>query len=235
MATILCPLATIISCPSKFQHTFAQFPSFRVIRNSDGTLTFEDPKTGEWFINTTRVESLSNSNGIISAVTRNSVYSFAPVVTVTTPSKVTNKTVLYKVSFVGYELSDDRPDWTDICSQMADGTWVTKTYCNSFFKIQQEAEEHANDLVHYYDDIDTEEVTIAKGLGCCKLNGVFRCEFDNDFIEAVERWRKRIYSHGEFAFNVRRAERKEMRETLAPATLDKIERRNRLDYMREFA
>lgn len=232
MATILCALATLVSCPSKFKLSFAQFPTFRVIRNSDDTLTFEDPKTGEWFINTTRVESLSNSNGIISAVTRNSVYSFAPVVSSASP---VNKTILYKVSFVSYQLSDDCPDWTNICSQMSDGTWVAKSYVNGFFKTKEEAEDYADYLVSAYANADTEEVAVAKQLGCCKLNGVFRCEFDNDFIEAVERWKRRINSYGEFAFSLRRADRKQMREELAPMTLDKIERRNRLDYMREFA
>lgn len=141
----------------------------------------------------------------------------------------------YKVSFVDYELHEEKPDWAREALQMSNGTWVVKTYNNSFHTSKEDADERAEYLLHCYDGGDSEELTIAKQLGCCKLNGIFRCEFDNDFIEGVERWSKRINSYGEFAFSLRRRDRQQMRQELAPATLDKIERRNRLDYMREFA
>lgn len=228
MATILCTLATIISCPSKFIPAFTQFPQFRILHNSDDTLTFEDPKTGKWFINTTAVTSpISCVNGIYTATTRNSIYSWRDA--------NANSNVFYKVSFVDYELHEERPDWAREARQMSDGTWVVKTYNNSFHTSKERADKRAEYLLHVYDGGDSEELTIAKQLGCCKLNGIFRCEFDNDFIEAVERWSKRINSYGEFAFSLRRRARQQMRQELAPATLDKIERRNRLDYMREFA
>ena len=228
MATILCTLATIISCPSKFIPTFTQFPQFRILHNSDDTLTFEDPKTGKWFINTTAVTSpISCVNGIYTATTRNSIYSWRDA--------NTSFHVFYKVSFVDYELHEERPDWAREAHQMSDGTWVVKTYNNSFHTSKEKADKRAEYLLHVYDGGDSEELTIAKQLGCCKLNGIFRCEFDNDFIEAVEHWSKRINSYGEFAFYLRRRDRQQMRQELAPATLDKIERRNRLDYMREFA
>ena len=228
MATILCTLATIISCPSKFIPAFTQFPQFRILHNSDDTLTFEDPKTGKWFINTTAVTSpISCVNGIYTATTRNSIYSWRDA--------NANSNVFYKVSFVDYELHEERPEWAREARQMSDGTWVVKTYNNSFHTSKEKADKRAEYLLHVYDGGDSEELTIAKQLGCCKLNGIFRCEFDNDFIEAVERWSKRINSYGEFAFSLRRRDRQQMRQELAPATLDKIERRNRLDYMREFA
>lgn len=228
MATILCTLATIISCPSKFIPAFTQFPQFRILHNSDDTLTFEDPKTGKWFINTTAVTSpISCVNGIYTATTRNSIYSWRDA--------NANSNVFYKVSFVDYELHEERPDWAREARQMSDGTWVVKTYNNSFHTSKEKADKRAEYLLHVYDGGDSEELTIAKQLGCCKLNGIFRCEFDNDFIKAVERWSKRINSYGEFAFSLRRRDRQQMRQELAPATLDKIERRNRLDYMREFA
>lgn len=228
MTTILCTLATIISCPSKFIPTFTQFPQFRILHNSDDTLTFEDPKTGKWFINTTAVTSpISCVNGIYTATTRNSIYSWRDA--------NANPNVFYKVSFVDYELHEERPDWAHEARQMSDGTWVVKTYNNSFHTTKEKADERAKYLLHCYDGGDSEELTIARQLGCCKLNGIFRCEFDNDFIEAVERWSKRINSYGEFAFSLRHRDRQQMRQELAPATLDKIERRNRLDYMREFA
>ena len=147
----------------------------------------------------------------------------------------TNSNVFYKVSFVDYELHEERPDWAREARQKSDGTWVVKTYNNSFHTSKEDADERAEYLLHCYDGGDSEELSIARQLGCCKLNGIFRCEFDNDFIEAVERWSKRINSYGEFAFSLRRRDRQQMRQELAPATLDKIERRNRLDYMREFA
>lgn len=228
MATILCTLATIISCPSKFIPTFTQFPQFRILHNSDDTLTFEDPKTGKWFINTTAVTSpISCVNGIYTATTRNSIYSWRDA--------NTSPNVFYKVSFVDYELHEERPDWAREARQMSDGTWVVKTYNNSFHTSKEDADERAEYLLHCYDGSNSEEVRVAKEMGCIKLNGVFKVTFDEDFIKAVEKWSKRISSYGEFGFRCRAADRKQMREELAPATLDKIERRNRLDYMREFA
>lgn len=228
MATILCTLATIISCPSKFIPTFTQFPQFRILHNSDDTLTFEDPKTGKWFINTTAVTSpISCVNGIYTATTRNSIYSWRDA--------NANSNVFYKVSFVDYELHEERPDWAREARQMSDGTWVVKTYNNSFHTTKEKADERAEYLLHVYDGSNSEEVRVAKEMGCIKLNGVFKVAFDEDFIKAVEKWSKRISSYGEFGFRCRAADRKQMREELAPATLDKIERRNRLDYMREFA
>ena len=141
----------------------------------------------------------------------------------------------YKVSFVDYELHKEKPDWAREARQMSDGTWVVKTYNNSFHGSKEKADERAKYLLHVYDDSNSEEVRIAKEMGCIKLNGVFKVTFDEDFIKAVERWSKRISSYGEFGFRCRAADRKQMREELAPMTLDKIERRNRLDYMREFA
>ena len=228
MATILCTLATIISCPSKFIPTFTQFPQFRILHNSDDTLTFEDPKTGKWFINTTAVTSpISCVNGIYTATTRNSIYSWRDA--------NTNSNVFYKVSFVDYELHEEKPDWAREARQISDGTWVVKTYNNSFHTSKEDADERAEYLLHCYDGSNSEEVRVAKEMGCIKLNGVFKVTFDEDFIKAVEKWSKRISSYGEFGFRCRAADRKQMREELAPATLDKVERRNRLDYMREFA
>ena len=228
MATILCTLATIISCPSKFIPTFTQFPQFRILHNSDDTLTFEDPKTGKWFINTTAVTSpISCVNGIYTATTRNSIYSWRDA--------NTSPNTFYKVSFVDYELHEERPDWAREARQISDGTWVVKTYNNSFHTSKEDADERAEYLLHCYDGSNSEEVRVAKEMGCIKLNGVFKVTFDEDFIKAVEKWSKRISSYGEFGFRCRAADRKQMREELAPATLDKVERRNRLDYMREFA
>ena len=229
MAIILCALATLVSCPSKFQHTFAAFPRFRVIRNSDNTLTFEDPKTGNWFINTTAVISpVSCSNGVYTATTRNSIYSWRD-------NSTESPNTFYKVSFVDYELHEERPDWAREARQISDGSWVVKTYNNSFHTTKEKADERANYLLHVYDGSNSEEVRAAKEMGCIKLNGVFKVVFDDEFINAVKRWSKRIASYGEFGFKCRAADRKQMREELAPMTLDKIERRNRLDYMREFA
>ena len=229
MATILCALATLVSCPSKFQHTFAAFPCFRVIRNSNNTLTFEDPKTGNWFINTTAVISpVSCSNGVYTATTRNSIYSWRD-------NSTESPNIFYKVSFVDYELHEEKPDWAREARQISDGSWVVKTYNNSFHTTKEKADERANYLLHVYDGSNSEEVRAAKEMGCIKLNGVFKVVFDDEFINAVERWSKRINSYGEFAFSLRLRDRQQMRQELAPATLDKIERRNRLDYMREFA
>lgn len=228
MTTILCTLATIISCPSKFIPAFTQFPQFRILHNSDDTLTFEDPKTGKWFINTTAVTSpISCVNGIYTATTRNSIYSWRDA--------NANSNVFYKVSFVDYELHEEKPDWAREARQISDGSWVVKTYNNSFHTSKEDADERAEYLLHCYDGGDSEELSIAKEMGCIKLNGVFKVVFDDEFINAVKRWSKRIASYGEFGFKCRAADRKQMREELAPATLDKIERRNRLDYMREFA
>lgn len=229
MATILCTLATIISCPSKFIPTFTQFPQFRILHNSDDTLTFEDPKTGKWFINTTAVTSpISCVNGVFTAKTRNSIYSWRD-------NSTESPNTFYKVSFVDYELHEEKPDWAREARQISDGSWVIKTYNNSFHTTKEKADERANYLLHVYDGPNSEEVRAAKEMGCIKLNGVFKVVFDDEFINAVERWSKRINSYGEFAFSLRRRDRQQMRQELAPATLDKIERRNRLDYMREFA
>ena len=147
----------------------------------------------------------------------------------------TNSNVFYKVSFVDYELHEEKPDWAREALQMSNGTWVVKTYNNSFHTSKEEADKRAEYLLHVYDGSNSEEVRVAKEMGCIKLNGVFKVTFDEDFIEAVKSWSKRINSYSEFAFSLRRRDRQQMRQELAPATLDKIERRNRLDYMREFA
>ena len=161
------------------------------------------------------------------ATTRNSIYSWRDA--------NANSNTFYKVSFVDYELHEERPDWAREARQMSDGSWVVKTYNNSFHTSKEDADKRAEYLLHVYDGSNSEEVRVAKEMGCIKLNGVFKVTFDEDFIKAVEKWSKRISSYGEFGFRCRAADRKQMREELAPATLDKIERRNRLDYMREFA
>ena len=227
-AIVILALASLVSAPIPRLGVFSKFPSFRVSRDSNNHLYFEDAVSGEWFLKTSPVISLEKTSGVFTAKTASgSVYRFVDA--------NTSFNIFYKVSFVDYELHEERPDWAREARQMSDGTWVVKTYNNSFHTSKEDADERAEYLLHCYDGGDSEELTIAKQLGCCKLNGIFRCEFDNDFIEAVEHWSKRINSYGEFAFYLRRRDRQQMRQELAPATLDKIERRNRLDYMREFA
>ena len=227
-AIVILALASLVSAPIPRLGVFSKFPSFRVSRDSNNHLYFEDVVSGEWFLKTSPVISLEKTSGVFTAKTASgSVYRFVDA--------NANSNTFYKVSFVDYELHKEKPDWAREALQMSNGTWVVKTYNNSFHTSKEDADERAEYLLHCYDGGDSEELTIAKQLGCCKLNGIFRCEFDNDFIEAVERWSKRINSYGEFAFSLRRRDRQQMRQELAPATLDKIERRNRLDYMREFA
>ena len=227
-AIVILALASLVSAPIPRLGVFSKFPSFRVSRDSNNHLYFEDAVSGEWFLKTSPVISLEKTSGVFTAKTASgSVYRFVDA--------NANSNTFYKVSFVDYELHKEKPDWAREALQMSNGTWVVKTYNNSFHTSKEDADERAEYLLHCYDGGDSEELSIARQLGCCKLNGIFRCQFSNDFIEAVKSWSKRINSYSEFAFSLRRRDRQQMRQELAPATLDKIERRNRLDYMREFA
>ena len=227
-AIVILALASLVSAPIPRLGVFSKFPSFRVSRDSNNHLYFEDAVSGEWFLKTSPVISLEKTSGVFTAKTASgSVYRFVDA--------NANSNTFYKVSFVDYELHEEKPDWAREARQISDGSWVVKTYNNSFHTTKEKADERANYLLHVYDGSNSEEVRAAKEMGCIKLNGVFKVVFDDEFINAVERWSKRINSYGEFAFSLRRRDRQQMRQELAPATLDKIERRNRLDYMREFA
>ena len=227
-AIVILALASLVSAPIPRLGVFSKFPSFRVSRDSNNHLYFDDAVSGDWFLQTSPVISLEKTSGVFTAKTASgSVYRFVDA--------NANSNTFYKVSFVDYEVHEERPDWAREACQMSTGTWVVKTYNNSFHTSKEDADERAEYLLHCYDGSNSEEVRVAKEMGCIKLNGVFKVTFDEDFIKAVEKWSKRISSYGEFGFRCRAADRKQMREELAPATLDKIERRNRLDYMREFA
>lgn len=240
-------LATLVSCPSKFAPMFQQFPRFRVILRDDNTLSFEDIVSGEWFIHTTTVEHIGDDGVTVTAHTRNSVYEFKrtvepkhvsveskPVYPMAKPASELKHNEFWKVVVTSYELHDECPEWAREYALMDDGTYMVKVWDVGFYKDELDALNHIASVKAEMACPDNETIDFANKLGYISVIGNFKVSFDEDFLKKAEQWRARIDSYGEFAFNCRRQDRKQMREELAPITLDKRERRNRLDYLRWF-
>lgn len=127
---------------------------------------------------------------------------------------------------------DGKPEWArdEQCKIISEDKCIVNTRTTLFYQTEEEREqrilwiEKDNEARISCGNVDEIEKIIYKGTSF----------FEEEFIDEVLKYRERIANTGEFSFEFRKKIRRECREKLAPLSLEKRERQDKLSFIRQF-